>query len=326
MSGSPPRQRDHLRPRGDRHQVTHRRGAHHPRAGREQAGVALRVARGSCRRRGAALLRRLARLSGQAQDAGRGRDAGRGSWPTVCPTRGAPAGNRASRLCRLPRPAHGLSHHLQGSGWLSPPGSSSGSCCTDHARLGRDRRCSAARRARLPRGPEQRGRGRSGPRSRSGSWRRGWRRSSAAMSPPARRGAKPGTDVAEGLLRGVVALVVLAAVLLAGLSLLVPPVALVAAIALAWLWFNPGARPSASTRACGSSARRRPVAKLVLAVVDAMHPRHAAEDDRFRRGAHVRGPGGRGKMVDDCVSSFLGRGRLLGDADRSRPRRPRRWG
>jgi hypothetical protein len=53
----------------------------------------------------------------------------------------------------------------------------------------------------------------------------------------ARRQAE-GTDVAQGAPPGVVALVVLAATLLAGLSLLVPPVAPVAAIALAWLWFN----------------------------------------------------------------------------------------
>ena len=37
-------ERDHLRPRGDRHQVTHRRGAHHLRATGEQVRVALEVA------------------------------------------------------------------------------------------------------------------------------------------------------------------------------------------------------------------------------------------------------------------------------------------
>ena len=37
-------ERDHLRPRRDRHQVPHRRGAHHPRSLRERPGVALQVA------------------------------------------------------------------------------------------------------------------------------------------------------------------------------------------------------------------------------------------------------------------------------------------
>ena len=37
-------ERDHLGPRGDRHQVAHRRGAHHPRPLGEEAGVALQVA------------------------------------------------------------------------------------------------------------------------------------------------------------------------------------------------------------------------------------------------------------------------------------------
>ena len=55
--GQPAGERDHLRPRGDRHQVAHRRRAHHPRARGEQARVALEVAR----RRVRAAVRRRAR-------------------------------------------------------------------------------------------------------------------------------------------------------------------------------------------------------------------------------------------------------------------------
>ncbi len=42
--GQPTGQRDHLRPRRDRHQVAHRRGPHHPGSLREQPCVALEVA------------------------------------------------------------------------------------------------------------------------------------------------------------------------------------------------------------------------------------------------------------------------------------------
>ena len=47
-----------------------------------------------------------------------------------------------------------------------------------------------------------------------------------------------GADPAQGTPAGVMALVVLAAVVLALVSLLAPPVALVAAAALVWLWVN----------------------------------------------------------------------------------------
>ena len=63
---------------------------------------------------------------------------------------------------------------------------------------------------------------------------------------------------------------------------------------------------SASTRACGCSASTAGMAKkLVLVVVDAMHPADAARG-RSRRAGHRPSPPSleRGKLVDDCVSSF----------------------
>ena len=57
-------------------------------------------------------------------------------------------------------------------------------------------------------------------------------RRAQGSGPPVRAGGGQGTPT------GVTAIVVLAAVVLAALSLLVPPVSLAAAAALAWIWLN----------------------------------------------------------------------------------------
>ena len=253
MSGEPSRQRDHLRPRGDRHPGRTSPSASPacgPRTGR-------RSARGRARSCGRASAARpappsCARLSGRAsRDAGQGRDAGRGSWPDSVPNSWSAGGNHAlTPLWPSPARSWTFSPSARGSGYGSRRRAHHrGRAATDHARLGHGRRCSAARRARLPRGPERRGRG---DLARDRDPGGGAVASSAAMSPPARRQAE-GTDVAEGAPPRVVALVVLAAALSSGLV----------------CWFrrwplspqsrSPGSgstagdRPSASTRACGSS-------------------------------------------------------------------------
>ena len=198
----------------------------------------------------------------------------------------------------------------------------------DHAHLGGGRGRGAARDHRLRRRAQRRRRGALAGAAGRACWAPGSRPRSAATSPPAppvASAADPGTSGAQAP-AGVTAIVVARR---RGGRRAQPRRS--ARLPGRHCWPSPGsgspaaAARSASTRACGCSVSgQRMAKKLVLVVVDAMHPamfRRAIEEDRAPTFAALAGagPAGRGLRLQLPLGDP---GRLLGDDDRARARRP----